>query len=120
MAVKGRVVGAAEHGGADIVVEITEDCPIIDPILVDEVIGLYQESSLDYVSNTEPSTFPDGLDTEVFSFVALEMAHEQATKSFEREHVTPFIYNNDQFKCFSKVYEKDYKYKQLHNKFTKS
>ena len=79
------------------VVRITGDCPIIDPQLVDEVIGLYQENNVDYASNAEPPTFPDGLDTEVFSFTALEMAHEQATKSFEREHVTPFIRTNGQF-----------------------
>ena len=89
------------------VVRITGDCPIIDPQLVDEVISLYLKNNADYVSNTEPSTFPDGLDTEVFSFAALEMAREQATKSFEREHVTPFIRTNGQFQRFNYTSEID-------------
>ena len=80
------------------VVRITGDCPIIDPQLVDEIIGLYQENNVDYASNAEPPTFPDGLDTEVFSFTALEMAYNNAEEPFEREHVTPFIRTNGQFK----------------------
>jgi len=66
--------------------------------LVDKVIGLYQEKNVDYVSNIEPPTYPDGLDTEVFSFSALEAAHEQTKKSFDREHVTSFIRTDGQFK----------------------
>ena len=89
------------------VVRITGDCPIIDPELVDEVIGLYQENNVDYVSNTEKATFPDGLDIEVFSFKALGMAHKYAENPFEREHVTPFIRNNKKFKRMIYTNEKD-------------
>jgi glutamate-1-semialdehyde 2,1-aminomutase len=92
-----RYYQATQEHKPTTVVRVTGDCPIIDPQLVDEVIGLYQENDVDYASNTEPPTYPDGLDTEVFSFTALGMAHEQATKSFEREHVTPFIRTNEQF-----------------------
>ena len=93
-----RYYEAAKPYSLEAVVRITGDCPIIDPQLVDEVIGLYQENNVDYVSNTEPSTYPDGLDTEVFSFIALETAYNKAEESFEREHVTPFIRTNGQFK----------------------
>jgi len=93
-----RYYEAAKPYSLEAVVRITGDCPIIDPQLVDEVIGLYQENKVDYVSNTEPSTYPDGLDTEVFSFIALETAYNKAEESFEREHVTPFIRTNGQFK----------------------
>jgi glutamate-1-semialdehyde 2,1-aminomutase len=93
-----RYYEAAKPYSLEAVVRITGDCPIIDPQLVDEVIGLYQENNVDYVSNTEPSTYPDGLDTEVFSFIALETAYNKAVESFEREHVTPFIRTNGQFK----------------------
>ena len=93
-----RYYQAAKRYSPEAVVRITGDCPIIDPQLVDEVIGLYQENNVDYVSNTEPPTYPDGLDAEVFSFTALEMTNSKAEKSFEREHVTPFIRTNRQFK----------------------
>jgi glutamate-1-semialdehyde aminotransferase/spore coat polysaccharide biosynthesis protein SpsF (cytidylyltransferase family) len=93
-----RYYKAAKKYRPSSIVRITGDCPIIDPQLVDEVIGLYQENNVDYVSNTEPPTYPDGLDTEVFSFTALETAYNKAKESFEREHVTPFIRTNGQFK----------------------
>ena len=67
------------------VVRITGDCPLIDPHLVDEVISIYEQEKVDYVSNTNPPTYPDGLDTEIFSFEALKIAHDQAKKPFDRE-----------------------------------
>jgi glutamate-1-semialdehyde 2,1-aminomutase len=93
-----RYFHAAKRFGADTIVRISGDCPIIDPQLVDEVIRLYQENQLDYASNTDPPTFPDGLDTEVFSFSALEKAYGRAESSYDREHVTPFIRKNKEFK----------------------
>ena len=69
-----RYYEAAKPYSPEAVVRITGDCPIIDPQLVDEIIGLYQENNVDYVSNTSPPTYPYGLDTEVFSFKALEAA----------------------------------------------
>ena len=78
-----RYYEAAKPYSPEAVVRITGDCPIIDPQLVDEVIGLYQENKVDYASNAEPPTFPDGLDTEVFSFKALKISWEQATTKYE-------------------------------------
>jgi glutamate-1-semialdehyde 2,1-aminomutase len=93
-----RYYRAAQKHLPEIVVRITGDCPIIEPQLVDNVIDLFQEKNVDYASNVEPPTFPDGLDTEVFSYAALETAHQHATNSYDREHVTPFIYTNNKFK----------------------
>jgi glutamate-1-semialdehyde 2,1-aminomutase len=92
----------------DTVVRITGDCPLIDPDLVDEVINVYETQGVDYLSNTMPPTFPDGLDTEVFSFRALELAARQATKPAEREHVTPFIRESRLFKTGNFIYEQDF------------
>jgi glutamate-1-semialdehyde 2,1-aminomutase len=92
-----RYYEAAKPYSLEAVVRITGDCPIIDPLLVDEVIGFFQGKNMHYVSNGDPPTYPDGLDTEVFTFEALEAAHKQATEPFEREHVTPFIRTNGQF-----------------------
>jgi glutamate-1-semialdehyde aminotransferase/spore coat polysaccharide biosynthesis protein SpsF (cytidylyltransferase family) len=90
------------------IVRITGDCPIIDPELVDEVIGFYLQENVDYASNTNPPTYPDGLDTEVFSLTTLEIAYEQAKESFEREHVTSFIRTNGQFRQANYSNENNY------------
>ncbi len=82
---------AAKLVGADTVVRITGDCPLIDPALVDEVIAGFKLSGVDYFSNISPATYPDGLDVEVFGFAALDRAAQAATKAFDREHVTPFL-----------------------------
>lgn len=86
-----RYLGAAREHGATVVVRITADCPLIDPACVDQVIERYQAGGFDYVSNVDPPTFPDGLDTEVFSRAALEEAGQRAQLRSEREHVTPYI-----------------------------
>lgn len=79
----------------DIIVRITADCPLIDPIIIDEVIAFFEENQYDYVSNSMEPTYPDGLDVEVFSFAALEKSWEAAKLLSEREHVTPYIRNNE-------------------------
>jgi len=81
----------------DVVVRVTGDCPLIDPVVVDSVIEAFKKSGLDYVSNVSPPTYPDGLDTEVFSFCALEQAQKEATEAREREHVTPYIRESGKF-----------------------
>ena len=59
---------------------------------------MHQNNSADYVSNISPPTYPDGLDTEVFSFESLKEAYEKATNPFDKEHVTSFIRNNNKYK----------------------
>jgi glutamate-1-semialdehyde 2,1-aminomutase len=92
-----RYVNAARKYGADIVVRITGDCPIVDSDLVDEVIRQFKVKNVDYFSNTNPPTYPDGLDVEVFTFSALEVSSREAQSNFDREHVTPFLINHKQF-----------------------
>jgi len=93
-----RYYQAASRAQADIVVRITGDCPLVDPMLVDAVIEEFKHSKLDYLSNCVPATFPDGLDIEVFTLSALRRARNESSKSFDREHVTPFIRNSGLFK----------------------
>jgi len=77
--------------GADSIVRVTADCPLIDPRIVDKVIEDYL-NNYDYVSNI--GSYPDGLDTEVFSYKALKRAWIEAKTSYEREHVTTYIRNH--------------------------
>ena len=97
-----RYYQAAVQTNADVVVRITSDCPLIDPVVIDRVIEQFLNNDCDYCSNSLTRTYPRGLDTEVFSFKALEEACNEATKDYEREHVTPYIIENpDKFKLLN-------------------
>jgi len=82
----------AQSSGADVVVRITADCPLIDPELVDMVIKAFLKVPCDYASNAIVPTYPRGLDVEVFTAAALSRAWQKAMRAYEREHVTPYIY----------------------------
>lgn len=86
-----RYYQAAIQAGADVVVRLTADCPLLDPVVLDRVVTCFLTGSYDYVSNVAPPTFPDGLDTEVFTFAALQRAWQEAHRPSEREHVTPYL-----------------------------
>jgi spore coat polysaccharide biosynthesis protein SpsF (cytidylyltransferase family) len=93
-----RFYQAAKPYSPDFVVRVTSDCPLIDPILIDNIVDYTINSGLDYVSNViEQSGYPDGQDIEVFSYVALNEAWENAKLKSEREHVTPYIRNNSSY-----------------------
>jgi spore coat polysaccharide biosynthesis protein SpsF len=87
---------AAKENNLGIIVRITSDCPCIDVDIVDSTINDHIKIKADYTSNTLDRTFPHGLDVEVFNFNALEKAHKNATKDYEKEHVTPYINRNPQ------------------------
>lgn len=94
-----RYYQAARKYQAGIVVRVTGDCPLIDPSIVDQTIAAYKEQKVDFLSNTLPKVLlPDGLDTAVFSFAALERAHLEATSEYDREHVTTYIRNSGKFR----------------------
>jgi spore coat polysaccharide biosynthesis protein SpsF len=84
----------AKQINADPIIRITSDCPLIDPFLVEKILKFYLKNNYDYVSNIFPPSFPDGLDTEIFSFDALERAAKSANLASEREHVSPYITKN--------------------------
>lgn len=92
-----RYYRAAQAFNGDVVVRITSDCPMIDPEVIDKVIGefLSLRETIDYASNTlPPRTFPRGLDVEVMTFEALRRAWRGDNDPALREHVTPYIYQN--------------------------
>ena len=92
-----RFVLAAKKTGADIIVRITADCPLIDPEIIDKAIEQFFKDKLDYISNaTTKRSFPRGLDVEVFSKEALRKANRLGKEKRHREHVTAFIYENPQ------------------------
>jgi glutamate-1-semialdehyde 2,1-aminomutase len=92
-----RYLDAAQAHQADIVVRITGDCPLVDPALVDNCIRQFKAAGVDYLSNTVPATYPDGLDIEVFTLSALERAGRDTTVAYDHEHVTPYLRTPGQF-----------------------
>jgi len=85
---------ALAHSATDIC-RITADCPVIDPTVIDRAAAEYEKGAYDYISTGRSGTmFPDGMDTEIFSFAALERAWREAKLKSEREHVTPYIWKH--------------------------
>ena len=75
--------------GADAVVKIPSDCPLIDPKVIDRVLQYYLDNDFDFVSNLHPATYPDGNDVEIMSWPSIKKAWLEATRTLEREHTTP-------------------------------
>jgi spore coat polysaccharide biosynthesis protein SpsF len=89
-----RYALAARQCGADTVVRITSDCPLVDPQVVDDMVEQFAAAPCDYLSNALHRSFPRGLDAEVMSREALLRADVEATLPHEREHVTPYLYRD--------------------------
>ena len=89
-----RYYMTAKKFNAEHIVRITADCPLIDPKMLDEMLLIYSENNFDYMSNTNPPSYPDGFDIEIFSYEALDDAYKNAIDDYDREHVTPYIHRN--------------------------
>lgn len=103
-----RHYSAALQFNADAVVKIPSDCPLIDPAIIDKVIGHFNDNydKYDYVSNLHPPSWPDGNDVEIMNINALKFAWMNAEKPMEREHTTPFFWENpDKFKIGNITWE---------------
>jgi spore coat polysaccharide biosynthesis protein SpsF len=89
-----RVLRAAQHAQADVIVEITGDCPLIDPDIVDELVDVFKNNGFDYVSNNRERTYPLGLDTQVFPTKVLEEVARLTQDPVDHEHVSLYIYEH--------------------------
>jgi len=86
-----RYADAAYEYEADEIVRLTGDCPLIDPTVIDQTIDTRRAAQADYASNTDPPTFPDGMDVECFTRATLDKAQKYARHPAEREHVTVWM-----------------------------
>lgn len=102
-----RYIDAARQVNADVIVRITGDCPLIDADLVDQAISRFTSAEVDYLSNTSPATYPDGLDIEVFSVQALEQAGRESQAPFDHEHVTPYLRRPGLFRTAGLIHDQD-------------
>ena len=92
--VLGRYAGAAKWLGAETVMRVTSDCPLIDPVVCGDVLALVAQDGADYACNNLPPSWPHGLDCEAMKATWLARAATEAARPSEREHVTPFIRNH--------------------------
>lgn len=91
--VLGRYYALAETEKPELIMRITADCPLIDPVICNSILVLAMRTKAYYTSNVPDKlrTFPKGLDCEVFTWHALAMAAGNAREGYDREHVTPWI-----------------------------
>lgn len=89
-----RFYYAAKKFKSSIIVRITADDPFKDYEIIDEIIDVLISRNLMFAYNNNPPTFPEGLDTEVFTFEALEIAFRESSDLFDNEHVTQYFYKN--------------------------
>lgn len=93
--VLGRTLAAARSVGARTIVQVTGDCPLVEPRVVERVLRAYAEQRPDYASNVlEDETYPIGLDVEIFATDLLARVDRRAAEPQDREHVTLFIYGH--------------------------
>ena len=89
-----RFVACADVYKPSIVLRVTGDCPLIDPVLVDALVSKFLNEQCDYMSNALTPTLPDGFDCEIFTIEALLRSDQLASARLDREHVTKYIYEN--------------------------
>jgi spore coat polysaccharide biosynthesis protein SpsF len=89
-----RVLEAARSVRADLIVETTGDCPLIDPGVIDQLIATFKCNSVDYCSNVLSRTYPRGMDAQVFPVVALTQVAQLTQDPTDHEHVSLYIYEH--------------------------
>ncbi|MCH9631762.1 MAG: 8-amino-3,8-dideoxy-manno-octulosonate cytidylyltransferase [Chlamydiae bacterium] len=86
----------AQNYRAETIIRITGDCPLVDPYLLEKMLDFYLKNlnTYDYVSNVLDRSYPKGLDIEIFNYKTLKKAYFEAQTNYQKEHVTPYIYQN--------------------------
>lgn len=89
-----RVLEAQRAYKGDVIVELTGDCPLLDPQIIDQVLKYYLDHDTDYVSNSKERSYPLGFDVKIFSREALEEVHRISQDPADREHVSLYLYEH--------------------------
>lgn len=109
-----RYYQAAKRFEADVIVRVTSDCPLFDPDILTEMLDYFQTEtsqglSIDYLSNSLNRSYPRGLDAEIFTIAALEKSYLEAQLDYEKEHVTPYIYQHPElFSLHNQSWDEDF------------
>ena len=94
-----RYFNTARKFKSNIIIRVTSDCPLIDYSIVNKMLNYFLKNKIDYYANTYPlpTTYPDGMDIEIFNYSTLEKTYKKAILPSEREHVTPYMFNSKKF-----------------------
>ena len=92
-----RVLNAHKSVNSQTIVELTGDCPLIDPEIIDKAIDIYLNNNFDYVSNSHIRSFPDGVDVQVFSVDILKEISIKTKEPYDRENVSSYIYRSGEY-----------------------
>ena len=103
-----RYYTAAKKYKSNYILRVTSDCPFVDSQLIDQLFKKFIKKNINYASNTNPPSFPDGFDIEIFDFQSLKKTFENTNNKSDLEHVTPFLIRNKSFKRFNLKHMKDY------------
>ena len=96
-----RVLRAQEEMGAEVVVELCGDCPLVDPAVIDAAVARYARGDCDIVTTTAPQSYPEGIDVEVFALAALRDVAAHCDDAAVREHVSLDFYSNKRWRLVS-------------------
>jgi len=97
-----RVLNTHKHYKSDIIIELTGDCPLLDPKLIDEAVEVYLNNNYQYVSNSLEMTYPIGMAVQVYSLNTLESISKNRELEYQdMEHVTPYLYTSGKYKIFN-------------------
>jgi len=102
-----RVLNAHKSVNSQIVVELTGDCPLIDPKIIDQAIDIYLNNNFDFVSNGHIRSFPDGVDVAVFSFDILKEISTKTKEPYDRENVSSYIYRSGEYSLKAIIADKE-------------
>jgi spore coat polysaccharide biosynthesis protein SpsF len=102
-----RVLEAHNSVGSSIIVELTGDCPLIDPAIIDKVVQVYFDNNFDFVSNGHVRSYPDGLDVGIFSVDLLAEVEKKTNDPYDRENVSSYIYRSGQYSLESVIADKE-------------
>ena len=103
-----RFVDLLRNTNATNIIRITGDCPLIDPLLVDKIIKAFLERNVDYGSNVNPPTFPDGMDVEIFSRHCIEKINDISLSKYHLEHVTSYMREDENILKYNHKNDKDF------------
>ena len=98
-----RLIDCADKYSITEIVRITGDCPLIDKNIINHLQTIYKSNNYDYVSNINPSTFPDGLDVEFVKLSSLKKSYYENKDPLNREHVTLHIRKTHKFKKYNMI-----------------
>lgn len=108
-----RYFNTAKHFNGDIIIRVTSDCPLLSADIIDQHLKLYIKNKNKIVNNYLSKTYPVGISFSIFDFKSLEAANKYASRSYDKEHVMPYIYRNMSSRVLKTSFSHNYNFLRL-------